>query len=192
MALEFEQQPKETDKAFAAFAMYLSVGAQRSTAVVASKLRKSEGLIARWSVRWQWSNRVAAYNVYLARVEREATEALARGKSAEWLTRQEKLRESEWAMHEKCVAAARKALDKFLEKEKVFATLSDIARILEIASKLGRLASGMATDKTELTGEDGGPIKVEISAALDKIYGAEAEVRPANVVDVETIEEVAR
>jgi hypothetical protein len=35
----------------------------------------------------------------------------------------------------------------------------------------------MATDKTEVTGEDGGPIRVELAAALNKIYG--------EVVDVE-------
>ena len=29
----------------------------------------------------------------------------------------------------------------------------------------------MATDKTEITGEDGGAIRIELSAALAKIYG---------------------
>jgi hypothetical protein len=185
MSMEFEQRENETAKAYTAFSTYLGFGVQRSTAAVAKKLKKSEQLIRRWSAKHKWTERVDIYERYLAKVELEATEALARGKSAEWLTRQEKLRESEWEMHEKCVAAARKALEKFLEKEKVFATLSDIARILEIASKLGRLASGMATDKTELTGEDGGPIKVEISAALDKIYGAV-------VIEADVIEEGSR
>ena len=66
------------------------------------------------------------------------------------------------------------------------ATLGEVSRALELASKLGRLASGMATDKTELTGEDGAPIKVELEVALKKIYGvaappAKVEVRPPNV-----------
>ena len=81
-------------------------------------------------------------------------------------------------MHEQCIAAAKRGLKAFMEREKVYANLADIARMLEVASKLGRLASGMATDKTELTGEDGGPIRVELSAALEKVYGA--------VVDVES------
>jgi len=195
MALDFEQQPKESDKAFAAFAMYLSLGAQRSTAEVGKKLGKSAGLIEQWCTRWQWKNRVGAYGEHLARVEREATEALARSKSAEWLTRREALRETEWEMHEKCIAAARKALAKFLVRENVYANLSDIARILEVASKMGRLAAGMETDRTEITGEDGGPIKVELEVALKKIYGVEA--RPANdvaaprggIVEAEVIED---
>ena len=92
-------------------------------------------------------------------------------------------------MHEKCLAAAERALASFMEREKVYANLSDIARILEVASKLGRLAAGMATDKTEITGEDGGPIRIELVAALNKIYGVAAppaNVEPApHVVDVE-------
>ena len=36
----------------------------------------------------------------------------------------------------------------------------------------------MALDRTEVTGEDGGPIRVEFDAAMKKIYGpvVEAEV----------------
>jgi hypothetical protein len=177
--MEFEQRPGESAKAFAAFSLYLSMGPERSTAAVATKLAKSEQLVRRWSARWQWTDRVGAHADYLARVEREATEALARGKSAEWLTRQQTLRETEWEMHEKCIAAAKRGLDAYMEREKVYANLSDIARMLEIASRLGRLATGMPTDKTEITGEDGGPIRVEISAALDKIYG---KVMDAEVV----------
>lgn len=187
MAFAFEQQVKESDKAFAAFSLYLSLGAERSLALVGRRLGKSVGLIERWSSRYDWAGRVAAHGAHLAQVEREATEAVVRSKSAEWLRRQEKIREREWEMHEKCIAAAERGLKAFMEREKVYANLSDIARILEVASKLGRLASGLATDKTELTGEGGGPIQIELSAALNKIYGA--EVPPPHVVDVEVSSE---
>jgi len=66
-----------------------------------------------------------------------------------------------------------------MARPKVSASLSEIARRLELASKLGRLASGLPTDHTELTGEDRGPLRVELTAALNKIYGS------ASVVDVE-------
>ena len=39
----------------------------------------------------------------------------------------------------------------------------------------------MPTDRTELTGEAGGPVRVEFELALKKVYGAAA----ASVVDVE-------
>ena len=176
MAQLFEQQPKESAKAFEAFSVYLNLGPGRSLAAVAQKLAKSKQLLKRWSAKFDWPGRVQAQAAYLATVEREATEALARGKAAEWVKRQQSLRETEWEMHEKCIGAARKALVAFMAREKVYANLGDISRMLEVASRLGRLASGLATDKTEVTGEDGGAIRVKFEAALKKVYGRRGEV----------------
>ena len=58
MSLPFEQQPKETAKAFEAFSLYLELGPARSLAAVARKLGKSEGLIERWSRRHHWGERI--------------------------------------------------------------------------------------------------------------------------------------
>ena len=172
----FEQLPKESAKAFAAFSEYLNLGPERSLAAVARKLAKSKQLLKRWSARYDWPARVHAQAAHFAIIEREATEAVARGKSAEWLTRQERVRDREWALHEKAIAAAEKALDAFMAKETVYANLADISRILEVASRLGRLASGMATDRTEITGLDGGPIEIALSAALNKVYGPATDI----------------
>ena len=180
--MAFEQQPKEGDKAFAAFSLYLSLGAERSLAEVGRKLHKSLTLVGRWSAKYDWPARVAAHAAHLATVEREASEALARGKSAEWLKRQQELREQEWEMHEKCIEAGRRALRTFLAREEASASLADIARILEVASKLGRMASGLAIVHVEHTGEEGGPIRIELTAALNKIYGDPVR---GEVVDVE-------
>jgi len=183
MSEAFERLPKESDKAFAAFAMYLSLGPERSLAAVGRKLGKSKVLMERWSAKYNWTSRVQAHAAHLTIVEREATEALARGKSAEWLTRQTAVREREWRLHEKCIAAAEKALGAFMERDKVYANHSDIARMLEIASNLGRLATGMPTERTEVTGENGGPIQVEFEVALRKIYSEVLTDDP--IVDVE-------
>jgi hypothetical protein len=40
MALVFEQQPRESDKAFAAFSLYLRQGPERSLAKTAEKLQR--------------------------------------------------------------------------------------------------------------------------------------------------------
>lgn len=181
MPLPFEQQPRESSKAFAAFSLYLSLGPQRSLAAVGQKLGKSTVVIERWSSKFEWVSRVQAHAAHMAVVEREATEALTRAKAAEWGKRQEELKEEEWEMHSEAIRAGREALKRFYEKGKG-ATLGDIARMLELASTLGRLATGMATNKTEITGEDGGPVRVEVTLALEKIYG---EPLPGEVVDVE-------
>ena len=113
MALPFEQQARERDKAFAAFSLYLSLGAERSTREVGKQLGKSEGLIERWAAKFDWRSRVAAHAAHLAVVEREAVEVAARSKAAEWASREQKLRETEWAMHERAIAAAEKAFTAF-------------------------------------------------------------------------------
>jgi hypothetical protein len=175
MPLPFEQQPRESSKAFAAFSLYLSFGPQRSLAAVGRKLGKSKVVIERWSSKFDWVTRVQTHAAHMAVVEREATEALARANAPEWEKRKQEIRQEEWELHAECIRAGKEALKRFYEKGKG-ATLGDIARILELASKLGRLASGLATDKTEITGEGGGPVLVEFEAAVRKIYGTAVDV----------------
>jgi len=180
--MTFEQQPKESDKAFAAFSLYLSLGAERSTREVGKQLGKSEGLIERWAAKFDWRSRVAAHAAHLAVVEREAIEAAARSKAAEWESREQKLRDTEWAMHERAIAAAEKAFTAFMAREKVYANLADIARMLEIASKLGRLATGLDTDGERKRNELPA-VRVEVKVALERIYG---EPLPGEIIDVES------
>jgi hypothetical protein len=183
MPLPFEKQPRESAKAFAAFSLYLSQGAERSTAAVAKELAKSEQLVRRWSAKFGWTDRVAAHGAHLAIVEREAIEAAARGKAAEWSSREQKLRETEWAMHEAAIAAAKKGLAAYMEKDKVYANLADIARMLEIASKLGRLATGLG-DGDGRKADDLPALRVEVTVALEKIYG---DPLPGEIIDVEAV-----
>ena len=183
MPLMFEKQPRESEKAFAAFSLYLSLGPQRSLETVAQKFAKSSRLLKRWSVKYDWQARVAAHGAHLAIVEREAIEAVARGKAAEWESREQKLRETEWQMHEAAIAAAKKGLAAYMEREKVYANLADIARMLEIASKLGRLATGLG-DGEQRKGDDLPAVRVEVTVALEKIYG---EPIPGEIVDVEEV-----
>ena len=196
MALEFEQQTHESDKAFAAFTLYLGMGAQRSAQAVAGQLGKSEQLMRRWAARHRWTERVAAYGAHMAGVARQAQELAVRAKAGEWLRRQTDVREREWEMHEKCIAAARRGLAAFEAREKVYANLADISRMLEVASKLGRMASGLATESVEHTGEVDVNFRLEVEAAIKKVYG-QAEPAPthaeaAPVIDVEALPEVKR
>jgi len=73
-----------------------------------------------------------------------------------------------------------------MEKDKVYANLADIARMLEIASKLGRLATGLGTDGDGRKADELPAIRVEVTVALEKIYG---EPLPGEVVDVEVVSE---
>jgi hypothetical protein len=193
MPLPFEQQPRESAKAFAAFSLYLSLGPQRGLREVARKLDKSLTVIGKWSAKFDWPARVQAHAAHLAVVEREAIEVAARGKAAEWASREQRLRETEWEMHEAAIAAAKRGLKAYMEREKVYANLADIARMLEIASKLGRLATGLG-DADGRKADELPAVRVEVTLALEKIYG-QAEPAPNSpsagaqpaIVDVEEV-----
>ena len=167
MSLPFEQLPKESNKAFAAFSLYLSLGDQRSLRDVGQKLGKSMVVVERWSAKFDWPARVQAYAGHMATVEREATEALARVSAVDWIKRQEAHRREEWEHRDRLVRLARRAIERWEKNEEKCGTLEGIARLLELASKLGRLASGMATDKTEVAEEVA--VNVEFEEALKKV-----------------------
>ena len=59
MTMIFEKQPLESERAFAAFSLYLSLGPQRGLREVARKLDKSLTVIGDWSKKFDWPARVA-------------------------------------------------------------------------------------------------------------------------------------
>ncbi|MEY4385234.1 MAG: hypothetical protein RLY20_517 [Verrucomicrobiota bacterium] len=186
-ALPFEQQPKESNKAFAAFRAYLDMGPQRSLEAVARKLTKSSRLMKNWSSKFDWPARVQAHSAHLAVVERKAAEQAAALFGADRAKRRELEKEDEWRMRTELMEAGRKVLEKFRSGERG-ATLGDVARALDIAAKLGRLAAGMKVDESEdETSSADVNVLVAIELALDKIYGPETPAAP--VVDVEVVSE---
>jgi hypothetical protein len=151
---------------------------------VGQKLGKCTVVIEKWSAKFDWPARVQAHASHLAAVERTATEALTRVKAAEWVMRQETHREEEWKIRGELLEMAREAIARWKANEKRCGSLEGIARLLELASKLGRLASGMATDKTEVSGEVDVNFRMEIEAAIKKVYAEPA-------IDVESVPNLA-
>ena len=180
MPLMFEQLPRETNKAFAAFSVYLGLGPERSLELVAQKLSKCSRVIKVWSSKYDWPARVAAHAGHMASVESQATEALTREKAVVWVKRQEEHKEEEWTLRGQLITASRKVLEKFMDGSRG-ATLGDVARALDLASKLGRLSSGMPTETVEQKTEVDVNFRIEVEAAVKRAFG--------DVVDVEVVEE---
>lgn len=186
-AMEFEQRSRESTKAYAAFRTYLDMGPQRSLALAAKKLGKSKQLLERWSRRHDWQGRLAAHGAYAAQAEREIIEGLARERAIVWANVWEEQRISEWKARCRASNLAERMMDRWEKNENRVGTLEGIARLLEIASKLGRQASGMASGEADASGKDENPVRIEVTLALEKIYGAAAP--PAAMVEAEVIEE---
>ena len=185
MPLEFEQQSKESDKAFAAFKSYLELGPERSLAMTASKVGKSKVLMERWSRRYDWQGRVAAFTAHVATAEREAIEGLAVEKAIEWNKVHEAVRIAEWQRHKRLIALADEMITRWEKNKAKCGTLEGIARVLDLATKLGRLAAGMPTEVKEVNTTVTGTIDVEWEIAIRKAYGpAQATPTTATVIDV--------
>lgn len=58
----WEQQPGESAKAFEAFAIYRDMGVERSLRKLTQQLHKNLTTIRDWSVKWNWQERVRAYD----------------------------------------------------------------------------------------------------------------------------------
>lgn len=188
MPLTFEQQPRESNKAFAAFKTYLELGPERSLVAVADKHGKSKTMMEKWSRKFDWPARVQAHAAHLAMVERQAIEALAVEKAVDWSKVHESVRIAEWNRHKKLIALADEILARWEKNKAKCGTLEGIARILELASKLGRLAAGMPTDVKEVNTTMTATIDVDWEVAIKKAYGVAAP--PGNdpaIVDVEVL-----
>jgi hypothetical protein len=193
MAMMFEQQEREGNKAFAAFKTYLELGPERSLVTVAEKHGKSKTMIERWSRRFDWPARVQAHAAHVAEVERRAIEGLAMERAVEWDKVHEAVKVAEWQRHKKLIALADEMIARWEKNKAKCGTLEGIARVLELATKLGRLAAGMPTEVKEVNTTVKATIDMEWEVAIRKAYGvaappAEAPAAPAGaVVDVEEV-----
>jgi hypothetical protein len=98
--------------------------------------------------------------------------------------RYQELREAEWQERQNLVVFAAEVRRRWMARAERCGTLEGYARLLELASKLGHSACEKATERKEITGPDGGPIRVEVQAALKKIYG---QPLPGEVVEAEVV-----
>ena len=189
----WERLPREGDKPFAAFKLYLGLGPQRNLVKAAAACQKSVSLLSKWSVRFDWPGRIRAHSAHLGGVERRAAEAVAVAKGTDWGFRKEKHREDEWQVRDELMQASREVLKKFRDGSRG-ATLGDVARALDLASKLGRLASGLSTEPVVEEKREDVNVLIAMDAMLDKIYGREpaapvieAAALPAPAPDVEPV-----
>lgn len=79
----FDRQPEESDKAFEAFVLYRSMGAERTISKVTKQLHKRVGICERWSREQGWSYRAAEWDRAEDRHRREASLQAAEDKARE-------------------------------------------------------------------------------------------------------------
>lgn len=126
--MQWERQEGETQKAWEAFCIYRDLGADRSIAKVGKKLGKSAALMERWSAKYEWVSRCAAWDAEQDRIARQ-----------EQLKEIKKMRKRHAALASSMLIKAASALQN-LPPEEISA--SEISRMVDVASKLERISRG--------------------------------------------------
>jgi hypothetical protein len=133
----WERQLGETSKAYAAFCVYRDLGPQRSLEAVRKEFAKngkriSIKFLGRWSAKYRWVERAAAYDDYLDRRRREEKERAILD-MAERHARE-------------AVALQQKALARLRELDPAELSPRDVLNYLVEAMKLERLSRGEPTE----------------------------------------------
>ena len=194
MPTMFEQQPRETSKAFAAFKIYLDLGPNRSLVSAAAKMGCSKRRMEWLSRKYDWPGRVAARDAHVADLERQAIERLAVEKAVEWWQLHEPARRQAWLEAEEAIAMVREARERWKKSNRT-PGFEGMARMLELAFKLKQFAAGMPSEIKEVHNLHAGKVSLEWEEAIRKAYAvAEVAAPPANepgpapaIVDVQEV-----
>jgi hypothetical protein len=110
-------------------------------------------------------------------------------RDAAWRRRTERLRQQQWEMGQKLLETAQTLLQRLLKRPGLDASIPEIIRLLELASALGTKAVGLEAEKNELTAHLEVSFRVQMEAALKKVYG---QPLPGEVVECEVVKEAAQ
>lgn len=193
-AMAFEQQPRETNKAFAAFKLYRDLGPHRSLVAAAARMGCSPRRMEWLSRKYDWTGRVAAYHQHFAELERQALERLAVEKAVEWWQLHEPARRQAWLEAEEAIAMVREARERWRKSNRTVG-FEGMARMLDLAFKLKQFAAGMPSEIKEVHSHVTGKVSLEWEQAIRKAYeqvapAGDQATPPANepaVVDVEVV-----
>jgi hypothetical protein len=173
--LMFEQQARESSKAFAAFKFYLDMGPNRSLVAAAAKMGCSKRRMESLSRKYDWPARVTAFGRYFAELERQAIERLACEKAVEWWQLHEPARRQAWLEAEEAIRDVQEARKRWRDSGRV-PGFEGMARLLELAFKLKQFAAGMPSEIKEVHNLHTGKISLEWEEAIKKAYAVADQV----------------
>jgi hypothetical protein len=103
-------------------------------------------------------------------------------RDAAWRRRTDRLRQQQWEMGQKLLQTSRTLLRRLLKRPNLDASIAEIIRLLELASELGTRAVGLEPEKNELTARLEVSLRVQMEAALKKVYG---QPLPGEIIECE-------
>ncbi|MGI5151325.1 hypothetical protein ACQEVC_34010 [Plantactinospora sp. CA-294935] len=152
--LPWDRQPREPERAYAYFGLYRELGRTRTVAKVAAEVHKSRDYLHKLASTWRWVQRAQTW-------DREQDRLYGEGMAERRRDMADRHARIAGALQAKIVARL-----QALDASKL--TPGDIARWLEVATRVERLALGLPDSTTAHTGPDGGPIQAEVNGMSEE------------------------
>lgn len=146
--LPWDRQRREPEKAYGYFVLYRDLGRTRTVAKVAAEVHKSRDYLHKLASVWKWVQRAQTW-------DREEDRLYAEGMAEQ--------RRDMARRHARIASALLgKLVGRLQNLDASRLGPGDIARWLEVATRVERLALGLPDSTTAHTGPDGGPIRAEV------------------------------
>lgn len=147
--LPWDRQSNEPGRVYSYFGIYRDMGRTRTVAKVATEVHKSRDYLHKVATTWRWVHRARAFDT---EQDRQYGELLGE-------------RRKDMAERHARIAAALqgKIVTRLQSLDAQKLTPGDLARWLEVATRVERLALGLPDSTTAHTGPDGGPIQAEVA-----------------------------
>ncbi len=165
----FAPASSETPRAFNAFLTWFHLGQSRSHQAVADKLNEALPTVKNWASKYDWSDRLNAFNSGLLQQHAAATARLQQDLAADWALRLRQFREQEWDAALKLLAAARCFLESYDDTALEKMTLAQVSRALTISSKIARSALAGA-ELPAAPAPSLAPIQQQLLEAAQRLY----------------------
>lgn len=140
----WDQQPKETNKAYERFRLYRDMGAGRSLRKLAKELGLDLSSIAEMSSRYRWQERVSAFDAYIDEASQHKS-----------IIQVKAMKERQIALALKAQKAATKGLEQLIsrisQQEAHNFRPEALVKLLEIGCRLERLNRDEPDQKIEVS-----------------------------------------
>lgn len=164
--ISFGRLPGETDKAFAAFRKYMKLGPDRSIRKLGRKCGKWRATFEKWSSKYQWQERAAAFDDHLTQIQQTEIEEHQRKDARKWADRLEQHRETRFRIGTLLLKRAEAALRG---KRKLEPGAAD--RLAKVGDMMIGLAVGAPTANLSVGGtSDADAIPVVASVGTVNVF----------------------
>jgi hypothetical protein len=169
----WDRQPGESARDYLDFVAWLECPVRRPMRAAAARLNVSARRLRTLSARHRWRARALACDEHRAETARTVLEQHSQDAARSLEDRAQLFREQEWLLHEAMLEQARAALRGIRITRRRIPSLHSIARLLELASVLGRRACGLPVDGECVKRPPSLPSS-DFEDAIQKIYGEPA------------------